>query len=336
MLPGMRASPRPFVALLLGAFLAVATLPGTTALAADPSPASSAVPGGDSILDRGTHCVECYLFWDPTANARAVLDVPVTADAPDWLATELNAPDGSTVRLADFAGRPVVVELMATWCASCEDQQQVLLEARADLPADAVLVSLDVDPAGDPGALDDYASARGFDWTFVSAPVPLLRTLAETFGTTRSIPRRRPSWSSTGTAPRGCRRSATRTAPRSWSSSPAPDSRSTVRAGTHAAVRARACDGTCVWPGLAFRAQQGRPGRGRAAQEQQDALVGGTRRPAAWQGRHPSGDLRWSVAAGGAQAALGGSARASSDSNWLGRPLLRHGSAHPGGWRASG
>lgn len=184
MLPRMRMSDRRFAAILVGLWVATASLAGATVVAAgpDPSPAPSATAGGDSILDRGTHCVECYLFWDPSANARAVLDAPVTADAPEWLATQLTAPDGSTVRLADFAGRPVVVELMATWCASCEDQQQVLREARVDLPADAVLLSLDVDPAGDPGALDEYAAARGFDWTFASAPVPLLRTLAETFG----------------------------------------------------------------------------------------------------------------------------------------------------------
>jgi thiol-disulfide isomerase/thioredoxin len=182
MLPRMRASPRPFAAFLLGLSVAAAGLPGALVLAADPTPAPSAAPGSGGILDRGTHCIECYLFWDPNANARAVLDVPETADAPAWLATDLTAPDGSTVRLADFSGRPVVVELMATWCASCEDQQQVLRDARADLPADAVLLSLDVDQAGDPGALDDYAAARGFDWVFASAPIPLLRALAETFG----------------------------------------------------------------------------------------------------------------------------------------------------------
>jgi thiol-disulfide isomerase/thioredoxin len=182
MLPRVRATHRPLAAFLLGLSVAAAALPGAVALADDPSPTPSASGSGESILGRGTHCVECYLFWDPTANARAVLDAPVTADAPNWLATDLAAPDGSTVRLADFAGRPVVVELMATWCASCEDQQRVLQEARADLPADAVLLSLDVDPASDPGALDDYAAARGFDWTFASAPVPLLRSLAEAFG----------------------------------------------------------------------------------------------------------------------------------------------------------
>lgn len=181
MLPSMRASPRPRATVLIGLSIAVLAAPGMTAMAADPSPAPSAATGG-TVSDRGTHCVECYLFWDPAANARAVLDVPVTTDAPAWLATDLTAPDGSTVRLSDFAGRPVVVELMATWCASCEDQQQVLRDARTDLPADTVILSLDVDPAGDPGSLDEYAAERGFDWTFAAAPVPLLRTLAETFG----------------------------------------------------------------------------------------------------------------------------------------------------------
>lgn len=179
MLPRMRASPRPLTTFLLG--LTFAAISAAPALAADPSPAPSAAPDG-GISSRGTHCVECYLFWDPIADARAVLDVPVAVAAPAWLATDLIAPDGSMVRLSDLAGHPVIVELMATWCASCADQQAVLRDARADLPADTVILSLDVDPAGDPSALDEYAAEHGFDWTFASAPVSLLRTLAQTYG----------------------------------------------------------------------------------------------------------------------------------------------------------
>ena len=111
-----------------------------------------------------------------------MLDVPITVAGPAWTTLELAATDGTTVRLADHQGRPMLIELMATWCASCEEQQNALRRARADLPADTVIVSLDVDPAGDLGALAGYASERGYDWVFAAASRDLLRALVDAFG----------------------------------------------------------------------------------------------------------------------------------------------------------
>ena len=153
-------------------------------LAADPAvpAASPGIADEATVTSRGTHCIECYLFWDPVADARAVLDVPITVAGPAWLGLELAAADGTSVRLADHAGHPMLIELMATWCAGCEQQQDAIRDARADLPADTVIVSLDVDLGGDGAALVAYAADRGYDWVFAAASRDLLRELAGAFG----------------------------------------------------------------------------------------------------------------------------------------------------------
>ena len=56
--------------------------------------------------------------------------------------------DGTTVRLRDFEGRPMVVNLWATWCGPCVREMPVLQEAQAGHP-DVVFVFLNQgeDPA---------------------------------------------------------------------------------------------------------------------------------------------------------------------------------------------
>ncbi len=45
--------------------------------------------------------------------------------APEFALPRL---DGSTVRLADFKGRPVVINFWATWCAPCREEMPVIQE----------------------------------------------------------------------------------------------------------------------------------------------------------------------------------------------------------------
>ncbi|MEO9473397.1 MAG: TlpA disulfide reductase family protein [Parasphingorhabdus sp.] len=42
--------------------------------------------------------------------------------------TPFQAPDGSTVRLSDFKGKPVLVNIWATWCAPCVVEMPMLDE----------------------------------------------------------------------------------------------------------------------------------------------------------------------------------------------------------------
>jgi thiol-disulfide isomerase/thioredoxin len=78
--------------------------------------------------------------------------------APDF---ELQTLDGQTVRLSDFAGRPVWINVWASWCAPCRaempDIEQVYRELPGATPGGApdatgkgpvlLLVSLGEDPA---------------------------------------------------------------------------------------------------------------------------------------------------------------------------------------------
>lgn len=52
-------------------------------------------------------------------DAVAAPEVAVPDDLAELLAMPVERLDGGTVRLADYAGRPVVVNFWASWCASC-------------------------------------------------------------------------------------------------------------------------------------------------------------------------------------------------------------------------
>ena len=49
-------------------------------------------------------------------------------------ALQLPAPDGRTVSLTDFQGKPTVVNLWASWCPPCRREMPVLQKAQADRP----------------------------------------------------------------------------------------------------------------------------------------------------------------------------------------------------------
>ncbi len=60
--------------------------------------------------------------------------------------TPFQAPDGSTVRLSDFTGKPVLVNIWATWCAPCIVEMPMLdtLAVREKDRLNVLVVSQDI------------------------------------------------------------------------------------------------------------------------------------------------------------------------------------------------
>lgn len=94
---------------------------------------------GDSAADQtGTPLQSIPAFGGTTESGVAPVqidtdDLPQPGSvAPDF---ELSTPAGDTVRLSDYAGRPVILNFWATWCAPCRLEMPELQRAQAAFDA---------------------------------------------------------------------------------------------------------------------------------------------------------------------------------------------------------
>lgn len=113
------------------------------------------------------------------------------SDLPLWMTTELtDVRTGETFTFADFAGKTVFVEPMATWCTNCRQQLGNVAAARAQLgdSEDVIFVGLSVETTISNDDLAAYTEETGFDWTFAVVTPEVLVSLADTFGQTVTNP----------------------------------------------------------------------------------------------------------------------------------------------------
>ncbi len=108
----------------------------------------------------------------------------IAYSGPDWANIELvNAKTGETFTFADFAGKTVFVEPMATWCSNCRNQQRRIKDVVDQLSADDyVIMSLSVETYLSAEELADYANNLEFGWTFAVASDELVNALVAEFG----------------------------------------------------------------------------------------------------------------------------------------------------------
>lgn len=83
--------------------------------------------------------------------------------APDF---ELQTPDGQTVRLSDFKGRPVLLNFWATWCGPCAIEMPALEQINRKYK-DVGLVVLGVNQAETPERVTKYMQANNLSFSSV-------------------------------------------------------------------------------------------------------------------------------------------------------------------------
>ncbi|MDZ4770828.1 MAG: redoxin family protein [Chloroflexota bacterium] len=126
----------------------------------------------------------------PIDSGMSALESVVIVPETSWVDLPLvDARTGATFRLADFAGKTVYVEPMATWCTNCRAQQNIVRDVRAQVgDAETVFISLSVETALTPADLAAYAVTENYGWTFAVASPDMLQALVAQFGLTISNP----------------------------------------------------------------------------------------------------------------------------------------------------
>ena len=103
----------------------------------------------------------------------------------EWHSIELsNALTGETYTLADFDGKTVFVEPMATWCSNCTKQLNNVSEAKMQFEDDVIFIALSVEGNLADEKFAEYAERRGWDFIYSVATPELLQGLVDEFGRT--------------------------------------------------------------------------------------------------------------------------------------------------------
>jgi thiol-disulfide isomerase/thioredoxin len=139
----------------------------------------AAEAAGDSDMMADTEMNGDQAMTDDSGSMAAM-----PGELPAWQSLPLtDVRDGASFTLADFAGKTVYVEPMATWCTNCRMQLFNVQQARTSLSeADFVFVGLSVETNLDQASLAQYAQGFGFDWAFAVASPELLQSLVDEFG----------------------------------------------------------------------------------------------------------------------------------------------------------
>ena len=88
---------------------------------------SATLPAGAMLISVGSDGA----LWHAPADTLAVIGAPAGTILVDF---SLPTPRGDTLRLKDFRGRVVLLNIWASWCGPCRDEFPLMAELARDLP----------------------------------------------------------------------------------------------------------------------------------------------------------------------------------------------------------
>jgi thiol-disulfide isomerase/thioredoxin len=117
-----------------------------------PPAADAAVPAADAQAAPKAEDAAATVAADPAAEtpAPAAAPAPPVASGPVHKLTVLDL-DGKPVSLGTLAGRPMIIEIWATWCGPCRTNRNLIHRMQSELPERVLVVGISVD-AGTAGA----------------------------------------------------------------------------------------------------------------------------------------------------------------------------------------
>ena len=155
------------VLLLLGIAAAACTAaPPASSMPVQPTQAMmDATPTSDGVM--ATPSAESSMGMPETGVTGKKMDAN-----PPWFKLALtDVRTGKSFSIADFSGKVVLLEDMATWCPNCLAQQKqvkAMLE-QMGMVDDLVVVGLGVDLNEDAALMKSYVEQNGFDWKYAVA-----------------------------------------------------------------------------------------------------------------------------------------------------------------------
>jgi thiol-disulfide isomerase/thioredoxin len=129
----------------------------------------------------------------PEAAPPELATPEIASTAPAWMTiTLVDACTSVPFTLADFSGKTVYLEPMATWCVNCRAQMTRVAEAAARLTEaerdEIVLVALSSEVDLSNEALAEYAAAQDLPFLFAVMTPEMLKAMAEDVGREVSVP----------------------------------------------------------------------------------------------------------------------------------------------------
>jgi cytochrome c-type biogenesis protein len=105
----------------------------------------------------------CALLAIAVVGVFATVSAPqATEKAPAFTLTDVN---GKKLSLGDFSGKVVLLDMMATWCPTCNQEIPELKGFHGAHP-EVVIISIDVDRTENSQQLAEHMRSKGADWIF--------------------------------------------------------------------------------------------------------------------------------------------------------------------------